>query len=200
VHAQEAWLVKAHEIMLGNDDQSDDAKWQRDEHADMLGEAGQLSAVRRAAAATPSTPESTPLGGRDGGGGAAAAAAAAAAPEVGGIDGDGSLSDDAGLLMMEQGQMVPGNMSNNPHLREIQRPEKFELDRVRGLVASSSRSTIILVTNRTAVPLRLTSQALAAGSWLDKHAPPMEIPPFTQVFFANVTSSASLVSHTEPPN
>jgi hypothetical protein len=132
-----------------------------------------------------------------GGGGAAAAAAAAAAPEVGGIDGDGSLSDDAGLLMMEQGQMVPGN---NPHLREIQRPEKFELDRVRGLVASSSRSTIILVTNRTAVPLRLTSQALAAGSWLDKHAPPMEIPPFTQVFFANVTSSASLVSHTEPPN
>jgi hypothetical protein len=45
-----------------------------------------------------------------GGGGGAAAAAAAAAPEVGGIDGDGSLSDDAGLLMMEQGQMVPALM------------------------------------------------------------------------------------------
>eukprot|EP01048_Picozoa_sp_COSAG05_P013916 COSAG05_NODE_1529_length_4623_cov_45.328912_1_plen_422_part_10 len=46
-HDTEAWLAKAHEIMLGDDGSKD---WERDSHADLLGDAEKLSQQRQTVA------------------------------------------------------------------------------------------------------------------------------------------------------
>lgn len=60
---------------------------------------------------------------------------------------------------------------------------------MRRAVGEYARSSIITVTNRTDVALRLTGQSLTKGSWCAGFTPPESIPPRSEAVFAGCSES-----------